>query len=62
METSELFLLAWATIATILAVVFKHLASRAMRNQAILELSILALANKQAELYIDGNTVKVRGI
>lgn len=62
MELSELFLVVWATIATILAVVFKHLAKKALRNQAILELSLLALANKKAEIYIEDNLVKVRTI
>ena len=40
MESSEIFLMVWAIVATILAVVFKHLANRAHKTLLVFQLGL----------------------
>lgn len=62
METGEVFLIMWATIATILAVVFKHYHEQAVLKQKFMEYAFLLVAEAKAEVYKEGDKIKVRVI
>mgnify|MGYP003352083658 CR=1 FL=1 len=62
MELSEIFLISWATIATILAVGFHTVAKRAVKQLAMFQFAMVEIANKNAELYIDGQSIKIKEI
>lgn len=60
METSELFLMAWATIATVLAVVFKHIATRAHKTLLLFQLGLMMVADGKAQIYKNGDKVGIK--
>ena len=60
METSELFLIVWATIATVLAVVFKHLAVKANRALLLFQFGLMLVADGRAQIYKDGDKVGIK--
>ena len=60
MQTSELFLMAWATIATVLAIVFKHIATRAHRTLLLFQVGLLLVADGKAEIYKNGDKVGIK--
>lgn len=62
MESSELFLIAWSVMATILAVYCQHRAKQFKHRAIMFEISLLAIAHKKAEVFLDGDTVSVRGV
>ena len=62
MELSELFLMAWAMIATVLAIAFHHIARKQKIKLFMMEFSLHAIAHKKAEVVIDGDNIKVREV
>lgn len=60
METSELFLIVWATIATILAVVFKHLAVKANKALLLFQFGLILVADGKAQIYKSGDKVGIK--
>jgi hypothetical protein len=60
MQTSELFLMAWATIATVLAIVFKHIATRAHRTLLLFQVGLMLVADGKAEIYKNGDKVGIK--
>lgn len=62
MEYSEIFLLAWTTIATVLAIAFHHIAKKQKIKLFMLEFSLHAIAHKKAEVVLDGDNIKVREV
>lgn len=62
MESSELFLIAWATLATIIAIYCQHRAKQFKHRVMLFELSLLAIAHNKAEVVMNGDTVQVRGV
>jgi hypothetical protein len=60
MESSEIFLMVWAIVATILAVVFKHLAHRAHKTLLVFQLGLMLLAEGRATVYKDGDKVGIK--
>jgi hypothetical protein len=62
MEYSEIFLIVWATIATVLAIAFHQIAKRQKLKLFMMEFSLHAIAHKKAEVVIDGDNIKVKGV
>ena len=62
MEYSEIFLIVWATIATVLAIAFHQIAKRQKLKLFMMEFSLHAIAYKKAEVVIDGDNIKVKGV
>jgi hypothetical protein len=62
MEYSEIFLITWATIATILAIVFHQIAKRLKVRLFMMEFGLHAVAYKKAEVIVDGDTIKIREV
>lgn len=60
METSELFLIVWATIATVLAVVFKHIAVKANKTLLLFQFGLMLVADGKAEIYKNGDKVGIK--
>jgi len=52
----------WATIATILAVMFKHFYQEFKAKCRQIELALLLVAENKAEIFTEGDKVKVRMI
>jgi predicted transcriptional regulator len=62
MEYSEIFLIVWATIATVLAIAFHQIAKRQKIRLFMMEFSLHAIAHKKAEVIIEGDNIKVREV
>jgi hypothetical protein len=62
MESSELFLIGWAILATIVAVYCQHRTKVLSHRIKLFELSLLAIAHNKAEVVIKGESVQVRGV
>ena len=62
MELSEMFLMAWAMIATVLAIVFHQIAKKQKFKLFMMEFSLHAIAHKKAEVYVDGDSIKVKEV
>jgi hypothetical protein len=62
MESSEIFLAVWATIATILAIVFKHRGDQAVRGLLAFRLGVLLIAEGKAQATVKGDTVQIKAI
>jgi hypothetical protein len=62
MEYSEIFLIVWATIATVLAISFHQIAKRQKIRLFMMEFSLHAIAHKKAEVIIEGDNIKVREV
>lgn len=59
MELSEMFLLAWATIATVLAIVFKHIATKLKMAVFMQQMGLMLIGEGKAKVVIEGDRVKV---
>ena len=62
MEYSEIFLIVWAMIATVLAIAFHQIAKRQKVRLFMMEFSLHAIAHKKAEVIIEGDNIKVREV
>ena len=62
MQASELFLMAWAMIATVLAISFHHIAKKQKIRLFMMEFSLHAIAHKKAEVFIEGDNIRVREV
>jgi len=62
METSQIFLLVWAIVATVLAVVFKHLLSTSMQKLFMFHLALELLAEGKAEVVKENDKIQVRAL
>lgn len=62
MELSEMFLLAWAMGATVLAIAFHQIAKKQKVRLFMMEFSLHAIAHKKAEVVIDGDNIKIREV
>lgn len=60
MESSELFLLAWAVLATVLAVYFKHHANMREKVLVITMLAFKEVAEGKAELSIVDGQLRIK--
>lgn len=60
MEASELFLVVWAVIATMLAVYFKHHASMREKVLVITMLAFKDVAEGKAEVYMDDGQLRIK--
>jgi len=60
MEASEMFLMAWAVVATMLAVYFNHQArSRGIAMFALM-MGFRHVAEGKAEVYMDGEQLRIK--
>lgn len=62
MESSEIFLAVWATIATILAIVFKHRGDQAVKGLLMFRMGVLLIAEGRAVATVDGDTVQIKRV
>jgi predicted transcriptional regulator len=62
MEYSEIFLIVWATIATVLAIAFHQIAKRQKIRLFMMEFSLHAIAHKKAEVIIEGDNIRVKEV
>lgn len=62
METSEMFLMAWAIIATILAIAYHHIAKRLKIALFVHQLGFKMIGEGKAKVIIDGDKVQVREV
>lgn len=62
MELSEMFLLAWAMGATVLAIAFHQIAKKQKVRLFMMEFSLHAIAHKKAEVVVDGDNIKIREV
>ena len=62
MEYSEIFLMSWAMIATFLVVSFNHIAKKQKVRLFMMEFSLHAIAHKKAEVFIEGDNIRVREV
>lgn len=60
MEASELFLVVWAVVATMLAVYFKHHAKMREKVLVITMLAFRDVANGKAEVYMEGEQLRIK--
>lgn len=60
MELSELFLLAWAVIATVLAGYFSFHAGMRGKLLVVLTMGIRDIAKGKAEVYMENDEVRIR--
>ena len=60
MNMSEIFLMSWATIATILAVLFHHLAKRLNTEAKHSKFALFMLATGKATISQSGNEIRIR--
>ena len=59
MESSELFLIVWATIATILAVFYRHKASHYRMAIIVQQIGFKMIGEGKAKVVVDGDNVRV---
>ena len=59
MESSELFLLSWAIIATVLAIYFHHANGRLKFAIFIQQMGFKMIAEGKAKVVVDGDSVRV---
>ena len=59
---SEMFLIFWAVIATVLAVYYHHVGSRLNTELACFKFAMIELAEGKAEVKINGKTVSIKSI
>ena len=59
MESSELFLLAWAIIATVLAIFFHHRMNHLKMALFIHQMGFKMIGEGKAKVVIDGDSVRV---
>jgi len=59
MESSELFLVSWATIATVLAVFFRHKAEHLKMAVIVQQIGFKLIGEGKAKVIIDGDNVRV---
>ena len=62
MELSELFLLAWAMIATVLAITYHHIAKRLRMALFVHQMGLMMIGEGKAKVIIEGDSVQVREI
>lgn len=60
MESSELFLIAWAVIATILAVYYSFHANIRGKLLVVLTLGMQHIAEGKAEIYVENGEIKIK--
>lgn len=59
MESSEIFLLAWAFIATVLAIYFQHRSSRLRFKLFLFEIGVKLIGEGKAKVVIDNDTIRI---
>jgi hypothetical protein len=59
MESSELFLLAWAMLATVLAIYYHHKTNRLKFTLFVQQMGFRMIGEGKAKVVIDGDNVKV---
>lgn len=59
MESSEIFLLAWAIIATVLAIFYHHVVSKLKFAIFIQQMGFKMIGEGKAKVVIDGDSVRV---
>ena len=62
MELSEIFLMAWATIATVIAVLFHHIAKKQRMAIMLQQMGFILIGEGKAKVVVDGDSVKVVGV
>lgn len=62
METSEIFLLAWAMIATVIAVLFHHIAKKQRMAIILQQMGFIMIAEGKAKIVIEGDRVQVKAV
>jgi hypothetical protein len=62
MQLSEMFLMAWATVATILAVYFNYQASMRGKLLLVLTLGMRHLAEGKAEISMQDGEIKLKKV
>jgi hypothetical protein len=62
MESSELFLIAWATIATVLAIYFRHKMIHFKIAIIVQQIGIRMIGENKAKVIIEGDRVLIREV
>jgi hypothetical protein len=62
MESSEIFLAIWATIATVLAIYYRHKTEYYMIMIMIQQMGFKLIGEGKAKVIIDGDRVSVREV
>ena len=62
MEYSEIFLVAWATIATVLAIAFHHIAKKQRIAILMQQMGFIMIGEGKAKVVIEGDKVQVRSV
>lgn len=60
MESSELFLVVWAVVASVLAIYFHHHASMRGKLLVILTLGMQHIAEGKAEIYVEDGEIRIK--
>jgi hypothetical protein len=62
MESSELFLVIWATIATVLAIYFRHKNEHYKMAIIVQQIGIRMIGENKAKVIIEGDRVLIREV
>ena len=59
---SEVFLIGWAVIATVLAIVFKHFLYQSNRSLLVFKLGVALVAEGKATVVKNGDNIQIRSV
>ena len=62
MEYSEIFLLTWAMLATVIAIAFHHIAKKQRMAIMLQQMGFILIGEGKAKVVVDGDSVKVVGV
>jgi hypothetical protein len=62
MEYSEIFLLTWAMLATVIAIAFHHIAKKQRMAILLQQMGFIMIGEGKAKVVIEGDKVQVRSV